>query len=972
MDLVSLSLHLATTGANTVEKDFKKITDAAKKAESQVEKLKGTFSRIGRLLELSGVGSGVKELLEVTDKMQSMANQVRFTTQTVNEFNLVQKELFAIAQNTGASLEGTTQLYVRASNALRDYGFAQKDILKFTENINKTMAVGGATAQEQAGAMLQLSQALGAGKLQGNDYKSISAAAPILLDTLAQSMGKTRAELDELASKGQITADAVFKAFSGNLEGIEQKFSEMPLSFGSAMQMLQNSAMKFIDDVNSSFGGLSNLLANGIAWIAENVAVLAKAIIYATGAYAAFIATAFAQDFKKATGGVGLLRAAFGALAAQIRTTYAALMANPWGLLIAGITAAAYAFDVFLSDSIIGANEYEATWGDALSGVWNDFTDLLGNAADYFKSAWTELTETGTAQWDSFGGAVVNVGVFFYETWKTLINGFIGYFDFAYHSVMTIWGNFPAALESLGISAFNGLLSVAEKAINLLIELIKAPLKMIDYVSEAVGVGALFGTDDWKVDFSGFKKEASQEAQEVAQAIKTAFDKANTTDYVGNAASATMQYLTDTAVRYKQTRQTENAVAETHNARTALPSSADKGKSGKSSKARSGQDHLAQWQSYLSELERANADSFAKIALEQDRALREMSEKARQAGAAQAEIEQAKTQIFARYAKERQAIAERYAPELQAARELQEKLAEIEAARRQGLLTDQQAYQAAERTKWDQGSTIAQTAAENAVSPYEKWKAEFDPMQAIANEQNSRLAQLQSFYDQGLIQYQDFVSAKAQIDQQAVQSTQDLFLSSISGFGSAWETMTDVMRNAKGEQSSIYQTMFAMSKAFAIADSMMKIQQAIANAAAAPYPANIAAMATVASQTASIISNIQGITMAGQAHSGIDYIPREGTWLLDKGERVVDSRTNADLKTFLANANHGNTSGGKSSVNVKIINNGQPVDAKVSSEETADGLQLTVELLAQMDKIADHRYRKNQMNDLRNGGVKMR
>lgn len=91
---------------------------------------------------------------------------------------------------------------------------------------------------------------------------------------------------------------------------------------------------------------------------------------------------------------------------------------------------------------------------------------------------------------------------------------------------------------------------------------------------------------------------------------------------------------------------------------------------------------------------------------------------------------------------------------------------------------------------------------------------------------------------------------------------------------------------------------------------------------------NIAAMATVAAETASIVSNIQSISLGGIAHSDIDNVPKEGKWLLDKGERVVDSRTNQDLKTFLANANNGGASGGKSTVNVKIINNGQLVERK--------------------------------------------
>ena len=115
-----------------------------------------------------------------------------------------------------------------------------------------------------------------------------------------------------------------------------------------------------------------------------------------------------------------------------------------------------------------------------------------------------------------------------------------------------------------------------------------------------------------------------------------------------------------------------------------------------------------------------------------------------------------------------------------------------------------------------------------------------------------------------------------------------------------FDGLAGMAKTFSGEQSGIYKVMFAASKAFAIADSIMKIQQGIANAAALPFPANIPAMATVAEQTASIVTTISGTQMQGMAHDGIDSIPKEGTWLLDKGERVVDSRTNADLKNYLS------------------------------------------------------------------------
>ncbi|EJS85907.1 Putative tail length tape measure protein, putative phage associated protein, partial [Pasteurella multocida subsp. multocida str. Anand1_buffalo] len=79
-------------------------------------------------------------------------------------------------------------------------------MLVFTETLNKAMAVGGVGAQEQATALFQLSQALGSGRLQGDEFKSISESAPIILDVVAEYMGKSRAEVQKLASEGKITS----------------------------------------------------------------------------------------------------------------------------------------------------------------------------------------------------------------------------------------------------------------------------------------------------------------------------------------------------------------------------------------------------------------------------------------------------------------------------------------------------------------------------------------------------------------------------------------------------------------------------------------------------------------------------------------------------------------------------------------------------------------------------------------------
>lgn len=111
----------------------------------------------------------------------------------------------------------------------------------------------------------------------------------------------------------------------------------------------------------------------------------------------------------------------------------------------------------------------------------------------------------------------------------------------------------------------------------------------------------------------------------------------------------------------------------------------------------------------------------------------------------------------------------------------------------------------------------------------------------------------------------------------------------------AFGHITDATKTFAGEQSAIYKAMFIVQKAFAIAESIVAIQQGIAKAASLQWPLNLAAMASVAAATASIVGNIQAVSVSGMAHDGIDAVPKTGTWLLEKGERVLTANTSAKL-----------------------------------------------------------------------------
>lgn len=149
------------------------------------------------------------------------------------------------------------------------------------------------------------------------------------------------------------------------------------------------------------------------------------------------------------------------------------------------------------------------------------------------------------------------------------------------------------------------------------------------------------------------------------------------------------------------------------------------------------------------------------------------------------------------------------------------------------------------------------------------------------------------------------------------------YLNSLSGF----------FGSMLGKSSSAYQALFFAQKSFYLAQAGMNVWKS-ASDAYANEPGTVwqkmgaAALATL--ESGSFLSLIEAATPMGMAHDGIDNIPKEGTWLLDKGERVVDSRTNADLKGMIANQKNG---GGDVNIQVHVTDSGVTTQSNQSDQK---------------------------------------
>lgn len=150
----------------------------------------------------------------------------------------------------------------------------------------------------------------------------------------------------------------------------------------------------------------------------------------------------------------------------------------------------------------------------------------------------------------------------------------------------------------------------------------------------------------------------------------------------------------------------------------------------------------------------------------------------------------------------------------------------------------------------------------------------------------------------------------------------------LAGVESLFDSLGDLTEAFGEKNSRLRKTFLIAEKAAAIASATIAIQKGIAEAAGQPFPANIVAMGTVAAQTAGILTTIKGVNIA---HGGLDYVPSESTYLLDKGERVLSPRQNTDLTAYLSGAR------ADKSMRIEVINTMAGVPIAAQAEMGDDG-----------------------------------
>lgn len=322
---VSNKLNLASGSARRAGDSF---GYAAEKAGLFKSILAGNIVGNVIMRGLDSITGSISGAVALADEYTSLNARLALVAGSQSNVAALNDMIYESAQRARGGYMDMAKAVASLSVNARDAFSDPRKTVQFMEGMQKLFVIGGASKENQQFAMLQLQQALASGRLQGDEFRSITENAPILQDMIAKTMKVSRGELKQLSAQGEITADIIKRAIFENMDEINDKFESMPKRWSdhftdfknvvlksfapiadrinrlansegvrSMFSMLKNGIKSIMPVLYAVIGGVEkfvNMFTAGISTVAsfvQNHSLLMQMALIALGGYLAFVGT---------------------------------------------------------------------------------------------------------------------------------------------------------------------------------------------------------------------------------------------------------------------------------------------------------------------------------------------------------------------------------------------------------------------------------------------------------------------------------------------------------------------------------------------------------------------------------------------------------------------------------------------------------------------------------------------------------
>lgn len=445
----------------------------------------GTSAADGLLGKVKGVvatlaaGAGARALLGLSDKLTSTTARLSFLVDDGGSVDELEQKIMASAQRSRAAyLDTASAIASMGANAGRAFE-SNDELIAFMEQVNKQFVIGGATAEGQSAAMLQLTQAMAAGALRGEELNSILENAPGIARAIESYMGVAEGSIKSYAEEGLITADVVKNALLSVADETNAKFESMPMTWAQICTKMQNTALAAFEPVltrlnqvansaqfNTVIEGVINglamlasvatgvldLLINGASFVVDNWSWISPIVYGLVAAFIAYNAVALITNGINAAMALaeGVKAAALmmstGATFAQTAAQYglnAALAACPITWIVVAVIA--------LVAAIYAACSAIAKFTGIANSGFGVIAGGINVVIQFFVNLGLTVANIALGIWNALGACAQNIGIAF----SNVISGVQSWFYNLLSTALTVVAGICEALNKLPFVEFD-------------------------------------------------------------------------------------------------------------------------------------------------------------------------------------------------------------------------------------------------------------------------------------------------------------------------------------------------------------------------------------------------------------------------------------------------------------------------------------------------------------------------------------
>lgn len=439
----------------------------------------GLLGKVKGIVATLAAGAGAKALLGLSDKLTSTTARLSFLVDDGGSVDELEQKIMASAQRSRAAyLDTASAIASMGANAGRAFE-SNDELIAFMEQVNKQFVIGGATAEGQSAAMLQLTQAMAAGALRGEELNSILENAPGIARAIESYMGVAEGSIKSYAEEGLITADVVKNALLSVADETNAKFESMPMTWAQICTKMQNTALaafepvltrlnqvansaQFNTVIDGAINGLAmlasvatgvlDLLINGAAFVVDNWSWISPIVYGLVAAFIAYNAVALITNGINAAMALaeGVKAAALmmstGATFAQTAAQYglnAALAACPITWIVVAVIA--------LVAAIYAACSAIAKFTGIANSGFGVIAGGINVVIQFFVNLGLTVANIALGIWNALGACAQNIGIAF----SNVISGVQSWFYNLLSTALTVVAGICEALNKLPFVEFD-------------------------------------------------------------------------------------------------------------------------------------------------------------------------------------------------------------------------------------------------------------------------------------------------------------------------------------------------------------------------------------------------------------------------------------------------------------------------------------------------------------------------------------